>query len=98
MRIIGWLVLPALVFLVLSRLGAMPRLPRPLRAFFRWFGRVGNLTLAIYCGAVALWGISGFRQPNLEPHEAALLAVLVTGMVLLALSFWRAASRTMRER
>lgn len=93
MRVIGWLVLPALIFLLLSRLGATPRLPRPVRAFFRWFGRIGNITLAVYCLAVALWGVSGFRQPNLDLHEGVLLGVLVTGMLLLAASFWRAASR-----
>ena len=97
MRLLAWLLAPALLFLVLSRLGAMPRLPRPLRAFFRWFGRIGNITLAVYCFAVALWGVSGFRQPNLEAHEGVLLGVLVAGMLALAVSFWRAAGRAARE-
>ncbi|GIW05291.1 MAG: hypothetical protein KatS3mg060_0096 [Dehalococcoidia bacterium] len=96
MRLIGWLIIPALVFLILSRLGTAPRLPRPLRAFFRWFGRVGNITLAVYCLAVALWGVSGFRQPNLEPHEGVVLGVLVAGMMALAVTFWRAANREPR--
>jgi hypothetical protein len=97
MRLIAWLLLPALLFLVLSRLGALPRLPRPVRAFFRWFGWVGNLTLAVYCLAVAVWGVSGLRQPNLEAHEGVLLGVLITGMLALAFTFWRSARRAARE-
>jgi hypothetical protein len=89
-------VLPAIAFLILSKLGAVPRLPRVVRLFFRWFGWVGNVTLAVYCVAVATWAVSGFRQPDLQLAEAALLALVAATMLILALSFWRTAQRLSR--
>lgn len=90
------MIAPAIVFLLLSKLGATPRLPRPIQAFFRWVGQVGNITLAIYCTAVALWALTAFRQPDLELHEGALLGVLIVAMLALAVSFWRSARRSGR--
>jgi hypothetical protein len=86
-------VLPALVFLALNKIGAQPRIPAPIRALFQWFGRVGNITLAVYCAAIALWAVTGFRRPDLEPFEAIVLVAVIVAMAAMAVSFWRTANR-----
>lgn len=92
-NVLYWLAIPAVVMVVLSRLGASPRLPRFLLPFFKWFSWVGHVTLTVYCVLVALYALFGLRFADRSDFEIwAQIAVAIV-MLILAGSFWRTARR-----
>ena len=93
-NLLYWLAIPAVVMVIVSRLGATPRLPRFLVPFFRWFSWVGHITLAVYCVIVAVYALLGLRYTDRTELEIWGQIVVAIVMLVLAGSFWRTAKRT----
>ncbi|MCS7002486.1 MAG: OpgC domain-containing protein [Dehalococcoidia bacterium] len=94
MRALLLLMVPALVFWAMDQLLRNDG-PRWARRVIRWIGRIGNITLAVYCGLVALYALVAairFSDARGDVEVALGLAVSVV-MALLSVQFWRAARR-----
>lgn len=92
-NLLYWLAIPAVVFVVFSRLGATPKLPKFLIPFFRWFSWVGHITLTAYCILVAVYALFGLRYGDRTEFEIGAQIVVAIVMMLLAGSFWRSARK-----
>ncbi len=75
--------------MLVSQAGGIRVLPRPMRLFFQWFGRISNLFLALYCVLVGIYALAGLARGGLEAHEMAFQVLVAVLMGALAFSFWR---------